>query len=71
MAGSPITTILVLTSPFSLSDLNQFIDKCKVICDSDMGASAVRVFGKDLRFKWPQESPVDEGNLAKGSGGKE
>lgn len=61
----PYTTVLILTSPFSIADLQQFIDRCKVISDSETIAETMRVFGKDLRFKWPVESPVDEGNLAK------
>ena len=42
------------------------INEAKRLTDGDMSAQ-IKVFGKDIRLKWPSNSPVDESDLRKGS----
>ena len=62
-----ITKILILQTPATLADVREFVDECLALSGDE--CAPVRVFGKDVRFKWPNDSTVDEGNLTKGSGG--
>jgi hypothetical protein len=63
-----ITKVLILQTPATIADVRDFIDECLTL-SGGADQVPVRVFGKDLRFKWPSDSAVDEGNLTKGSGG--
>lgn len=63
-----ITRVLILQTPATVADVRDFVDEC-VRLSGGSDQVPVRVFGRDLRFKWPTDSAVDEGNLTKGSGG--
>lgn len=63
-----ITRVLILQTPATIADVRGFVDECLALSGGS-DQVPVRVFGKDLRFKWPVDSAVDEGNLTKGSGG--
>ena len=60
-----LTRLIIITSPCTLAELQEFINEAKKVTGDDMSAQ-VRVFGKDVRMKWPNNSAVDESDLRKG-----
>ena len=59
-----LTRLLIVSSPCTLAELQEFINEARKITGDDMSVQ-VKVFGKDVRMKWPSTSAVDEGDLRK------